>query len=148
MAGRYGGLGFEAESSRTGIKIGSAASRPESFARHFHLAKGGLVDQRMVEALTRSGADVGGDPGKLRVNGKVFDRGGTLAPGLNLLANRTGRPEPLVPAGGNEDRLAKKIAQELARVWQSHPPQVTVSAIEAAVKRYQRNGGQRAVGLR
>jgi hypothetical protein len=203
MAGRYGGkrgLGFEAESTRTGIKIGAAASTPESFARKFHLAEGGPVDadgvsfakggylnpgsfryakhllQRIrsrarigedftwrgmprsygrwndhvldrvipllrggydfpedlreishvlgslihrsayrhrhrlaeggpvvaqkLDALARAGLlDVGGDPGKLRINGQTFDRGGTLSPGLNLLANRTGRPEPLVPAG-------------------------------------------------
>ena len=101
MAGRYGGLGFEAEGSRTGIKIGAAASRPESFARTFHMASGGLVEQRAVATLAQLGLDVGGDPGRLRVNGQTFDRGGTLSPGLNLLANRTGRPEPLVPAGGS-----------------------------------------------
>jgi hypothetical protein len=102
MAGRYGGkrgLGFEAESTRTGIKIGPAASSPESFARHFHLARGGEVVAQKLDALARAGIlDVGGDAGKLRINGQTFDRGGTLSPGLNLLANRTGRPEPLVPA--------------------------------------------------
>jgi cell wall-associated NlpC family hydrolase len=111
MAGRYGGLGFEAESTRTGIKVGGAASRPEGFARHFHLAKGGRIDQALLARFAAlSGADVGGDPGRLRIDGKTFDRGGYLQPGLNLLHNRTGRPEPLVPAGGIDyDRLAKAI---------------------------------------
>jgi hypothetical protein len=100
MAGRYGGLGFEAESSRTGIKVGAAASRPESFARKFHLAAGGRIDQALVALFARAGADIGGDPGKLRINGRVADNGAVLSPGLNVLHNRTGRPEPLVPAGG------------------------------------------------
>jgi hypothetical protein len=81
MAGRYGGLGFEAESTRTGIKVGSAASRPESFARHFHLAKGGVVDERMLARFAQlTGADIGGDQGRLRVNGMAFAKGGYLNP--------------------------------------------------------------------
>jgi hypothetical protein len=32
--------------------------------------------------------------------GKVFDNGGTLSPGANLVWNGTNRPEPLVPASG------------------------------------------------
>jgi hypothetical protein len=85
MAGRYGGLGFEAESTRTGIKVGSAASRPESFARHFyHMQKGGLV--RWIQGL-----DVGGDFDKLRL--QSFDGGGSLQPGLTLAWNGTRRPE-------------------------------------------------------
>jgi hypothetical protein len=101
MVGRYGGksgLGFEAESSRTGIKIGGAASRPESFARHFHLARGGPV-ARLTDLATRMGkqVDISGDPARLRA--RLFDGGGTLRPGLNLAYNGTGRPESLVPAG-------------------------------------------------
>jgi tape measure domain-containing protein len=99
MAGRYGGsrgLGFEAESTATGIKIGSAASRPESFARHFHLARGGKVDQEMVARFAAlAGLDIGGDAGRMRINGKVLDRGGWLMPGTTLATNRTGRPEPV-----------------------------------------------------
>ena len=33
--------------------------------------------------------------------GPVFDRGGTLSPGANLVYNLTGRPEPLVPPSAN-----------------------------------------------
>jgi TP901 family phage tail tape measure protein len=149
MAGSYAGLGFEAESTRTGIKTGSAASSPASFSRHFHMAKGGLVYQRMVEEFARlTGADVGGDAGHIRINGQVADRGATLTPGLNLLANRTGRPEPLVPAGGvDEDRLAKKIARELAAVWQANPPTVRFEDVRTAGLAYKRGRGGLPIGL-
>ena len=35
----------------------------------------------------------------LKNGGLVFDNGGTLAPGANLVWNKTGRPEPVIPAG-------------------------------------------------
>lgn len=35
----------------------------------------------------------------------VFDSGGILAPGLNLVNNKTGAPEPLVPAASGAQRL-------------------------------------------
>lgn len=35
------------------------------------------------------------------VKGKVFDRGGTLSPGLNTVYNLTGKPEHVVPSSGN-----------------------------------------------
>jgi hypothetical protein len=38
-------------------------------------------------------ADIGGMAG----GGLVFDRGGTLAPGANLVFNQTGKPEHLTP---------------------------------------------------
>jgi hypothetical protein len=89
MAGRYGGLGFEAESSRTGIKTGTAASRPEGFARHFHLAKGGRIDREMAaQVASLAGADVGGDQGRLRVNGLAFAKGGYLNPRVFSYAKR------------------------------------------------------------
>jgi TP901 family phage tail tape measure protein len=152
MAGRYGGLGFEAESTRTGIKIGSAASRPESFARHFHMAKGGLVDQRMVAALAGlPGVDIGGDEGHLRLirgpRPQTFDRGGTLQPGLNLLANRTGRPEPLAPAGRLTRADADLIAAAFMRALERHPVITTVQDVDAAVRRRQGRLGQARVGL-
>jgi hypothetical protein len=145
MAGRYGGkrgLGFEAESTRTGIKVGAAASTPESFARKFHLASGGPVDARMVDTLARAGLlDVGGDPGRLRINGQTFDRGGTLSPGLNLLANRTGRPEPLVPAsqGIDYDRLARAFVRALAE----QPPRAYLDPgqARAGIRESQRRAG-------
>lgn len=93
MAARYGGLGFEAESSRTGIKIGAAASRPESFARHFyHMRKGGLIDFDRF--------NIGGDKDALRI--MTMDQGGWLKPGLNLTYNGTGRRERVSPPSGGD----------------------------------------------
>jgi tape measure domain-containing protein len=125
MAGRYGGLGFEAESTRTGIKIGGAASRPESFARRFHLARGGRIDRLMLEQfaqLTR--ADIGGDQGRLRINGKVLDDGGWLMPGATVAVNRTRKPERVVGPGEelvDYDRLGKTVAREVDRVLRARP---------------------------
>jgi tape measure domain-containing protein len=112
MAGRYGGLGFEAESTRTGIKTGSAASRPESFARHFHLAKGGRVT---LEELLASGKrlDIGGDAGRLRI--REFDGGGWLMPG-QVGVNHTPKPERVVgPAETMTVNLATPTRRALAR---------------------------------
>jgi phage-related minor tail protein len=101
MVGSYGGLKFEARSTRTGIFVGSAARSPAGFARHFHMAAGGLVDPRMVEGFRRiPGIDVAGDPGSLRLVGgrfRGYDSGGWLPPGLSLAYNGTGRPEPVGP---------------------------------------------------
>jgi TP901 family phage tail tape measure protein len=137
MSGRYGGLGFEAESTRTGIKVGAAASRPESFARHFHLAKGGKVDPAMVARFAAlAGADIGGDQGRLRVNGKVFDQGGFLPPGASVAVNRTGRPEPVgFPT-------AEEIADAIVRAWQRHPPVVAVRDLQTAFNGYAGRMGQ------
>jgi TP901 family phage tail tape measure protein len=113
MVGRYGGkngLGFEAESARTGIKIGAAASRPESFARHYHLAKGGPVEALdKLERLALAGADIGGDAGRLRINGKTFDRGGFLPTGTSLATNNTGKAEAIMPL----EQLEKAYRQSL-----------------------------------
>jgi TP901 family phage tail tape measure protein len=145
MAGRYGGkrgLGFEAESTRTGIKIGSAASRPESFARHFHLAKGGRIDPEMIRRFAElTGLDIGGDQGRLRVNGKVYDQGGWLMPGATLAVNRTGRPEPV---GIDEDRLAHKIALELAKVL---PTTIRVDEVHRGLLAHKRGRGGIPLGI-
>ena len=141
MAGRYGGVGFEAESTRTGIKTGSAASRPESFARHYHLAKGGLVGPSM-RWLDAQHLAIGGDPAKLRV--ERFDRGGMLLPG-HLGYNGTGRGEPV---GLDEDRLAAKIAAALVRALREQPPRVQVDDIHTGLIR-KKNGrmGGMSLGL-
>jgi hypothetical protein len=101
MAGSYMGMGFEAESTRTGIKVGGAASPPSSFARTYHLAAGGAVDRRILAAYAAmAGVSVGGDPGRLRVNGfGTFDRGGWLRPGWTMSYNGTGRPERVLAPG-------------------------------------------------
>jgi hypothetical protein len=52
--------------------------------------------------------------GKDKLLGGVFDQGGTLSPGLNLIANRTGKPERLTPGGGiDPQQLAAAVAQAL-----------------------------------
>jgi hypothetical protein len=141
MAGRYAGLGFEAESTRTGIKIGAAASRPESFARHFHMAKGGLLTGQMAALAGLRGIDIGGDAGKLRINGRVMDGGGYLAPGWNPpMYNGTGRHEPV---GLDVDRLAKAIARELAQVI---PTRVAVDDIHGGLLG-KKNRNHLALGL-
>jgi hypothetical protein len=105
MAGNYGGLGFEAASTRSGIKIGTAAKKPSTFEKQFHLASGGLVSTALLDKL---GLDIGGDPSGLTVDGRriplgAYDVGGYLPQGLSLAYNGTGRPEPVVPA----DRLER-----------------------------------------
>jgi cell wall-associated NlpC family hydrolase len=139
MAGRYGGLGFEAESSRTGIKVGPAASPPESFARRYHhLARGGRITREMLAAYaTAAGADVGGDPGALRVGGaRVFDRGGFLPPRSATLAiNRTSRAEPV---GIDYDRLGEAVARAL----RDQPPVVAVRDLQAGINHYAGRVGQ------
>jgi hypothetical protein len=131
MAGRYGGLGFEAESSRTGIKIGGAASRPESFARRYHLARGGLIEERLLEDLARvGGLDIGGDRGRLRVNGQVFDQGGWLMPGTTVVRNNTGQPERVNPPGPmvvTLDRASvRAVGDYVAAAMRANPPQVNL----------------------
>jgi hypothetical protein len=95
MDGNYGGLGFEAASTRSGIKIGSRAQPTSNFQKQFHLAGGGLVS---TEALEKLGLDIGGDPSGLTVDGRkvpvgVFDSGGLLPTGMSLAYNGTGQPE-------------------------------------------------------
>jgi cell wall-associated NlpC family hydrolase len=142
MAGRYGGLGFEAESTRTGIKVGAAASRPESFARHFHLARGGRVDAELLARYAQlRGLDVGGDQGRLRIDGKVFDQGGYLMPGATLAVNRTGQPEPVGAATGT----TINVNLDLRGSTFTGPPSKFVNEIapkmRAAIRDVQRRSG-------
>jgi hypothetical protein len=102
MAGNYGGLGFEARSTRTGIFTGRAARSPASFARHFHMAQGGAVE--WAELLARlPGLDVAGDAGRMNVIAgrfRGYDAGGWLPPHSTTLAvNRTSQWEPVGPPG-------------------------------------------------
>jgi tape measure domain-containing protein len=104
MAGNYGGLGFEARGHAAGILVGGAARSPATFARHFHMATGGVVTGKLTPKevaalLALPGVDVGGDQARTRfVFGQKLDRGGWLPPGLSLAYNGTGRPEPVGPA--------------------------------------------------
>jgi hypothetical protein len=146
MAGRYGGLGFEAESTRTGIKVGAAASRPESFARHFHLAKGGRIDAEMLARFAQvRGLDIGGDAGRLRINGKVLDDGGWLMPG-QIGANLTRRPERVLGPSNTVElgpATIRALANEIAKVV---PTSVSVDAIHRALKA-KRNRTRLGLGL-
>jgi TP901 family phage tail tape measure protein len=107
MAGNYGGLGFEARSTRSGIIVGGAARAVSSFARHYHMAKGGLVGKltpgTVSELLKFPGIDIGGDLAAARVALQGFDRGGWLMPGATLAVNTTGRPERVSPPNGGGD---------------------------------------------
>ena len=123
MAGRYGGLQFEARGSASGIKVGFAARSPESFARRFHMARGGLVDPALVNLLARGGADIGGDQGKLRINGKVLDAGGWLQPGMTMAVNNTGKAERVTPPGGEVINY-RKLAVAIAAAQRDAPPVV------------------------
>jgi hypothetical protein len=100
VVGSYGGLGFEARSTASGIFTGSGAKSPSRMARHFHLASGGLVDAlARVQELGRT-VDLGGDPGATTVAGRLlrpsdaalYDGGGVMYSG-QVGTNRSGRPE-------------------------------------------------------
>jgi tape measure domain-containing protein len=146
MAGSYMGMGFEAESTATGIKIGGAASPPSSFARHFHMARGGAVDWRLFDLLTRSGADIGGDAGRLRINGKVLDSGGWLMPGTTLATNRTGRPERVLPPG--QPQTVVNVTVNVSGVVGTSPRQVAdqlVPEIRRGLNEYARRTGQKSL---
>jgi cell wall-associated NlpC family hydrolase len=143
MVGRYGGLPFEAESTRTGIKVGAAASSVTSMPQVYHMAAGGLVkklDVRTVEWLAKQrGIAIGGDPAKLRI--ESFDRGGYLQPGLSMAYNGTGRAEPV---GIDYDRLAAALVKAL----HAAPPRVAVDDIHAGLLRKKNTTlGRMSLGL-
>jgi cell wall-associated NlpC family hydrolase len=129
MAGSYGGLNFEARSTATGIFTGTAARSPSSFARRYHMAKGGRVDQQVGMLADIAGIDIGGDAARLRVllsrHGRTFDQGGYLMPGTTVAHNRTGKPERVLPPGPVVGRReAKMIAEELAAALRANPAPV------------------------
>lgn len=121
-AGNLGGLGFEAASSRSGIKIGSSAKSPGSFPYVFHLANlgtaggggsGGFSPLGMLKWLggKAMGALTGGWWNNLgnmgafgqlgmgmgkSIVGSVFDNGGVLNPGMSMVYNGTGKPEAVL----------------------------------------------------
>jgi hypothetical protein len=102
MAGSLGGMGFEAQSTATGIHVGSGVTPVSRFAQQWYLpGVGGLTAEqvRQTVALVRP-AVVAGIMRRLGV--RNADSGATLRPGLNVLHNATGRPEPLVPAAGRQ----------------------------------------------
>jgi hypothetical protein len=113
MMGMVNGLTFESTGSR-GVHIGRSTRRLTDFAHIAHYNRGGEVVARVP----------------------VFDSGGTLAPGYNTVYNATGRPEPLVPAGGNTYNITVNVPQgaHLAEAGRQ-----TVLAIQA----FERSNGSR-----
>jgi hypothetical protein len=109
MAGNYGGLGFEARSTRSGIIVGGAARSPATFARKYHMAKGGVVvglDPEGIEALRRlPGVDIGGDASRTRVafGHRLADQGAWLPPrSTTMVTNRTSAWEPVGPPAASQ----------------------------------------------
>jgi tape measure domain-containing protein len=146
MSGSYAGLGFEARSTRSGIIVGPGARSPASFARQFHMARGGLVDERLVALAALAGLDIGGDQGRLRINGKVLDQGGYLMPGQAGI-NLTSKPERFLGPGERfptADEIARAVARELAKVL---PTTVSVADVHAGLLRRKRQQGGVALGL-
>lgn len=45
-----------------------------------------------------------------------FDLGGTLPPGLNRVANHTGRAEPLIPLTYPRERVSSVLESDLAQI--------------------------------
>lgn len=141
MAGRYGGLRFEARSSRSGILVGAAARPPESFSRKFHLASGGRINDQMVDLFKLLGRyDIGGDRDRMRIGNSVianplaYHRGGRIQEDImgvgssgraySFQAGETvvakGDPSIVVNINGpvfgaDADQLAEKIHQALLR---------------------------------
>jgi hypothetical protein len=131
MAGRYGGLAFEAANTRAGIRVGNAARSVSTFPAQYHLASGGLVGDLAGWLAEQPGIAIGGDPAKLRI--ERYDRGGFLPPG-RLALNTTGRPEAL---GFDYDKLGKAVADAL----REQPPRVAVDDMLAADARMSRRLG-------
>lgn len=104
-AGSFMGLNFEAANPRAGIRIAGAARGARSFPWAFYLP---YADRKF-------GVN----------NPRVADQGAVLSPGLNMLDNRTGRSEPLVPPGPgiDYDRLGKVVAREIAKALREQPLQ-------------------------
>jgi hypothetical protein len=138
MVGRYAGLPFEAESTRTGIKVGGVATSVFSMPRVYHMAKGGLVGGLADWLGRQRGISVGGDPARLRV--ERYDRGGMLPPGMSLAYNGTGRGEPV---GIDYDKLGRAVAKALREM----PPTVAVTDIHAGLLNQKRRTGGVALGL-
>ena len=96
MAGQFlGGMRFESTGSR-GVRVGPAARSPLGFAHVGHFARGGLLPG--LSKMAR--ADFGSV---------------TLARGMNLIENATGRPEPLVTPSATSTRMHPDDIDLLAR---------------------------------
>lgn len=122
MAGRLDGTAFEAPHTGANLRVGSAAQSVGSFAQQWYLKDfgtgggsgdgGGLspleiaktAAKKAVDALTGGWWSKLGDMGFFgkvglslgkKLVGGLFDSGGMLQPGTQLVTNNTGRPEPV-----------------------------------------------------
>jgi TP901 family phage tail tape measure protein len=112
VVGEYGGLGFEAQSTATGILTGSAATPPSRMPKQMHMAGGGIMTMSDLAKLLRDGVAIGGDPSRMFIGAdNVFDQGGMMrSMGLNL----TGRPERVLSPG--QTRNFERLTTILDRV--------------------------------
>jgi len=98
MAFSVGGLRGEAQSTATGIHVGASATPTSRFAQQWYLpGVGGLTDQQIHRTVALVRPAIVADLMR-QLGVRTADQGATLRPGLNVLDNRTGRPEPLRPA--------------------------------------------------
>jgi hypothetical protein len=89
MAGQFiGGMRFESTGS-SGVRVGSAARSPLSFANVGHYSMGGLLPGANIAR-----ADFGSV---------------SLRRGWNLIENATGKPEPLATPSGNVEALLREL---------------------------------------
>jgi phage-related protein len=103
------------------------------FGHHpFWQDNGRIVSWAGFEQLRRDHAG-----SNAHVHASVFDRGGVLATGLNLIGNFTGRPEPLVPAvsargGGDEVTVNVHVHGSLVHEREVGP--YVIRAVKEAVR--------------
>jgi hypothetical protein len=75
-------------------------------------------------------------------NGGVFDQGGTLAPGWNMVHNKTGRPEPLVPGGAGGTNIYVTVSvDDLAKLSKLDDFLKMLDSSRAVARRTARSGG-------
>lgn len=110
MAGNLAGLPFEAQSTATGIHVGSGVTPVSAFAQQWHLP--GIIASLTAAQVSSVLAQIRPAiiAGVIRDLGiRQADSGITLAPGLNAVYNGLGRPEPLAPKDGSD--VAQAVAQ-------------------------------------
>lgn len=109
MAGQFiGGMSFESTGSR-GVHI-NTGRRPNDFAHQGHFAGGGQIP--------------------------LFDRGGTLMPGLNTVYNGLGRPENLIRADGGGGDIHVHIHDSVV-VNEKNATDLVVKGYNAAIRNRQ-----------
>ena len=119
MDGRLAGLPFEAQSTATGIFVGSGATPTSRFRQQWYLpgisATGGGTSGRAIAAAKGGILHAG-----------MYDQGGMLQPGLNLALNATGKPEPVFTSSqakalmlnANSNKAGAQITNNVANYGQ------------------------------